>query len=75
MPDFTPVEQFLRDGENSITVKKGRQILPAKNGFALSVEPVSPADTPLTDDQGAIPGVTRSMWMRTPQLIAGESRN
>lgn len=72
-PDFTPVEQFLRDGENSSTVKKGRQILPAKNGFALSVEPVSPADTPITSDEGAIPGVTRSMWMRTPQLITGES--
>ena len=72
-PDFAPVEQFLREGESSVTLKNGREILPSKNGFGKAVQPVCPADTPVSTEDGVMPGIVRTMWMRTPELIEGES--
>ena len=71
--DFSPVERFLREGEASPTARKGREVLPAKNGFGKAVEPICPEDTPTDTAQGAIPGVESTMWMRTPELLPNES--
>ncbi len=75
IPDVTPdkkaLDDFFQHGEKSAYSLEGRRLFPSDAGFAKAVDVVSAEPGNQDPLEVKTPG-SRTIWLRTPQLIAEE---